>query len=51
MKGWTEYCVKSPKGNPSNHHYTADGLLGERVTPETATCKIVVDDKGHKPNY
>lgn len=40
--GWTQYCVKGFK-HLSNHHITADGLIGERVTPETATHAIIVE--------
>jgi hypothetical protein len=40
--GWTTYCVQGLK-YLSNHHYTDDGLIGERVTPETATYAIVVE--------
>lgn len=40
--GWTEYCVQGIN-SLSNHHYTLDGLIGERVTPETATHAIVVE--------
>ena len=40
--GWTQYCVRGFK-HLSNHHITADGLIGERVTPETATHAIIVE--------
>jgi hypothetical protein len=40
--GWTTYCVQGFK-YLSNHHVTEDGLIGERVTPETATHAIVVE--------
>lgn len=41
--GWTEYCVTGFNGHLSNHHITTDGLIGERVTPETATHAIIVE--------
>jgi hypothetical protein len=41
QRGWVEPCVAAPSGFPTNHHYTPEGLLGQRVTPETATCMIV----------
>lgn len=44
MDGWTEYrrehrepCIISPRGHLSNHHWCADGSIGERVTEEQAT--------------
>lgn len=40
--GWTQYCVKGFK-HLSNHYITADGLIGERVTPESATHAIIVE--------
>lgn len=47
--GWTEYCVQGVK-HLSNHHIV-DGLIKERVTPETATHAIVVEVEriGDKP--
>jgi hypothetical protein len=30
-------CIRTERGTWANHHYTADGLIGERVTPETAS--------------
>lgn len=42
--GWTEYVIMSPiSGFPTNHHYTKDGLLGKRVTPQDATHAVVVE--------
>ena len=42
--GWTTYVIKGRSEDSwSNHHYTADGLIGERVTEETATHAIVVE--------
>lgn len=41
--GWTTYCIISPTGNPSNFHYTDNGLLDKRVTPDDATHVIVVE--------
>lgn len=35
-----QYVVKSPRGNWTNHHYTEDGLIGERVSSATATHLI-----------
>lgn len=40
--GWTTYCVQG-LANLSNHHYTDDGLIAERVTPDTATHVIIVE--------
>lgn len=40
--GYTTYSVRGFK-HLSNHHITADGLIGERVTPETATHAIIVE--------
>ena len=30
-------CYKTERGTWANHHYTATGSIGERVTPQTAT--------------
>jgi hypothetical protein len=41
--GWTTPCIVTERGTYSNHHYTEDGLIGERVTPDSATHFIVVE--------
>ena len=42
--GWTEYVIMSPiSGFPTNHHYTKDGLIGKRVTPQDATHVVIIE--------
>lgn len=44
--GWTTYCVMSPRGTPTNHHWkvvNGQEYITERVTPETATHAIIVE--------
>lgn len=48
MKDHTQYrnvhrepTIISPRGELTNHHWTEDGLIGERVKPEEATHFIV----------
>lgn len=42
--GWTQYVIMNPiSGNFANHHYTKDGLIGKRVTPQDATHVVIIE--------